>query len=77
MLPFTAVSNRFRVPVWITVFDRFGHCLNLFQSITKHWSSGATFFGIRSVSRAEGPFDYIYLPFIFMNNSSIISDVIQ
>ena len=51
--------------VWITLFDRFGRCLNIFQSITKHWSSTffetfylLPYFGIRSVSCPQRPFDY-------------------
>ena len=34
------------VAVWITVFDRFDRCLNLFESTTKHWSTGAKLFRI-------------------------------
>ena len=43
-MPFSIVS----VAVWITVFARFDRCLNLFQSITKHCSTGAKLFCIWS-----------------------------
>ena len=35
--PFPIVS----VAVWIAVFAHFDRCLNLFQSITKYWNTGA------------------------------------
>ena len=41
-LLFIAVSNRFsRSLFWTIVFDR---CLNLFRSITKHWSTALNYF---------------------------------
>ena len=53
-LPFIAVSNRF-IAVWITVFARFDRCLNLFQSITKHWNTGAKLFCILKLFYREFP----------------------
>ena len=44
--PFIAVSNRFSRCLDKAIVASFDRCLNLFQSITRHWGNGAKLFCI-------------------------------
>ena len=73
-LPFIAVSNRFSrcLAMQITVFARFDRYLNLFRSITKHWSEIISYLKKRHRAHKQHKYPYASfvctLPFIAVSN---------
>ena len=75
MIQVPFLLSPFSVAVWITVFARFDCCLNLFQSIAKHWNTGAKLFSILKNMSSGTPTMQIPVRFVCVYASSMLDFV--